>query len=242
MLKIAICDDETAIVNQVNNLISEICRQEGISAEIQVFYGGDKLEERVRAGECFDIIYMDIQMNEGNGISAAESIRKTDEDAVLIYVSGYEKYMIELFRLDVFAFIRKPIDEGRFRELFTGAYERVCNKSAYFSYQYKSEEFKVLCKDILYFESEGRDIKIHTRDGEVRKFNGKISQVEERLQNGKIPFLRIHQSFLVNYHHIKSRSKSFVTIKGGVQLPISEDRRKLFGMRYGKLLEGEINV
>lgn len=242
MLKVAICDDETAVVSQVEKLISDICSEEGISVKIQTFYNGSELAEKVMDGECFDIICMDIQMDEGDGISAAENIRQADDEVILIYISGHEKYMIELFRLDVFAFIRKPIDEVRFRRIMMNAYERVCNKSVYFTYQYKNEEFRVLCKDILYFESEGRNIKIHTKNGEELKFNGKLNQVEERLQSGKIPFLRIHQSFLVNYLNINSRTKCFVKVKGDIQLPISEDRRKAFGLNYGKLLEDEINV
>lgn len=242
MLKVAICDDEMAVVSQIEKLISDICAGEGISVTMHSFYNGSELARQIIEGDRFDIICMDIQMDAGDGITAAENIRKADDEVLLIYISGYEKYMIELFRLDVFAFIRKPIDEERFRRIILSAYERVCNKSVYFTYQYKNEEFRVLCKDILYFESEGRNIKIYTKNGETLKLIGKLNQIEERLQSGKIPFLRIHQSFLVNYQHIKSRSKSFVKIKGDIQLPISEDRRKSFGLSYGKLLEDDANV
>lgn len=242
MLKVAICDDEMSVVSQVEKLISDICSAEGISVKIQTFYNGSELARQITEGDCFDIICMDIQMDAGDGITAAENIRQADDEVLLIYISGYEKYMIELFRLDVFAFIRKPIDEERFRKIILSAYERVCNKSVYFTYQYKNEEFRVLCKDILYFESEGRNIKIHTKSGETLKFNGKLNQIEERLQSGKIPFLRIHQSFLVNYLNINSRTKSFVKVKGNIQLPISEDRRKAFGLNYGKLLGDDANV
>jgi len=48
-------------------------------------------------------------MENGDGITTAKNIRKTDENVLLIYVSGYDKYIMELFRLDVFAFIKKPI-------------------------------------------------------------------------------------------------------------------------------------
>ena len=94
----------------------------------------------------------------------------------------------------------------------------------------------------MYFESSGRKISIHTKDGNVEKFNGKLLEVEEQLKGGKIPFLRIHQSYLVNYHHIRSRSKTVVTLINGTKLPISEDRRKNFGKQYGKLLGGEVDA
>lgn len=97
MLKIAICDDEMALVSHIEKLILDICAEECILVETDTFYNGNALAERVIQGERFDMIYMDIQMDEGDGITAAENIRKTDEDVVLIYISGYEKYMLRLF-------------------------------------------------------------------------------------------------------------------------------------------------
>ena len=103
-------------------------------------------------------------------------------------------------------------------------------------------QYKVLCKEILYFESKARQINIHVRDGNKYVFNGKLSEVEKGLSSGKVTFLRIHQSYLVNYLLIKSRSKSNVTLINGEVLPVSEDRQKEFSKEYGRLLRGEIYV
>ncbi len=54
--------------------------------------------------------------------------------------------------------------------------------------------------------------------------------------------MRIHQSYLVNYYLIKSRSKSEVTLSNGQKLPISEERQKKFNIQYSKLLGGEVDV
>ena len=242
MIKIAICDDEEIITSQIDNIIHEICDQEDIQVEIDVFFSGQCLEKEIEDGRKYDLIYLDIQMNNMDGIMTAKNIRKIDENLLLIYVSGHDKYMMELFRLDVFAFIKKPIDYYNFEKIFLEANRKICNQRVYFSFRYKSEEYKILCIDILYFESSGRKISIYTKGGNVEKFNGKLLEVEEQLKGGKIPFLRIHQSYLVNYHHIRSRSKTVVTLINGTKLPISEDRRKNFGKQYGKLLGGEVDA
>ena len=181
-------------------------------------------------------------MKNGDGITTAQNIRKIDENVLLIYVSSYDKYMIELFRLDVFAFIRKPIEHDNFEKIFKDANQKISNKMFYFSFRYRNQEHKIPCIDILYFESNGRKISVHIRNGNIEQYNGKLSDVEAWLDKGKIPFLRIHQSYLVNYHHIKSRSKTEVTITNGMKLPISEDRQKYFGRQYVKLLGGEIDA
>jgi DNA-binding LytR/AlgR family response regulator len=242
MIKIAICDDEEIITGQIDNIIHEICGKEDIKFDTDVFFSGNGLEHEIAKGTKYDLIYLDIQMDNGDGIATAKNIRKMDENVLLIYVSGYDKYMIELFRLNVFAFIKKPIDYFNFRKIFLEANLKICNQKFYFSFRYKNKEYKILCIDILYFESSGRTINVYFRDNKTEKFNGKLSEVEEKLEKGKIPFLRIHQSYLVNYHHIYSRSKTAVTLTNGTQLPISEDRQKNFGRQYSRLLGGDIGV
>ena len=241
MLRIAICDDEKVIAGQIENNIVGICERESIGIDIDVFYSGISLEKKIVLGMRYDLIYLDIEMSMGDGITTAKHIRDIDENVILIFVSGYDKYVMELFRLDVFSFIKKPIDKEQFSSTFLEANSKVCNKNAFFTFKYRNEEFKVLCKDIVYFESNARRIIIHTCE-ENYIFNGRLSDVEKKLENGKITFLRIHQSFLVNYLHIRSRTRIDVTIMNGVKLPISEERQKRFSEMYGKCIRGEINV
>lgn len=235
MLKIAVCDDEKVITGQIESMLLTLCGQEGIAVDIEVFYDGSTLERSIQEGARYDLLYLDIQMKDENGITAAGNIRKSDENMLIIFVSGYDKYLMDLFRLDVFAFIRKPIDKGYFSDTFMEAHRKICSKKFYFTFRYKSEEFKIPCSEILYFESAGRQIKVNLYDGNTETFNGKLSE-------GKVPFLRIHQSYLVNYHLIKSRTKSQVTLVNGMKLTISEDRQKNFSREYARLLEREINV
>lgn len=242
MLNIAICDDEYFITGQMENIINEICQRENIQIDIDVFFSGKLLEEEIFRGKRYDLMYLDIQMEDGDGIHTAKNIRKVDEDAVIVFVSGYDKYMMELFRLDVFAFVRKPIETEAFSRIFLEANKKIGKKNFYFSFHYKNEEFKILCKNILYFESRGRQVRIHSRDGKIEVFNGKLADVEKKLAEGKVPFLRIHQSFLVNYHMIRARNKKVVTLITNEKLPISEDRQKQFCREYGGLLGGEIDV
>ncbi len=242
MIKLAICDDENMIVNQIENIILNLCERESIPVDIDVFYCGELLEKEILLGTKYDLIFLDIQMKNGDGITAAKNIRKMDENVLFIYVSGYDKYMMELFQLDVFAFIKKPIHEKIFIQTFLKANRKICNKMFYFIFRYKNQEYKIPCKDILYFESRGRKISIYHRSGEIDTFNGKLSEVEIKLSDGKIPFMRIHQSYLVNYYLIKSRSKTEVTLVNGIKLPISEDRQKKFSYQYSMLLGGEVDV
>lgn len=102
-----------AVSNQIEALLTNVSRRENIPIETDVFYSGHALSEQILSWKRYDLIYLDIEMEGGDGIATAKSIRKTDENALLIYVSAYDKYMMELFSLDVFAFIKKPIEKTR---------------------------------------------------------------------------------------------------------------------------------
>lgn len=242
MLKVAICDDESLIAHQIENNVYDTCIKEGIKVDTEVYCSGSALEKAILTGQNFDLIYLDIQMENGDGITTAKNIRKIDENVLIIFVSSYDRYWMELFQLDVFSFIKKPIDPDSFSKKFLEANQKICGRNAFFVFKYKNREYKILCKDILYFESKGRQVNIFMRNGDIHIFNEKLSEVEKSLENGKIPFLRIHQSYLVNYILIKSRSKADIILINGTRLPISEERQKEFNRDYGKLLRGEVNV
>ena len=76
------------------------------------------------------------------------------------------------------------------------------------------------------------------KDG-AGKFYGKLNNIEKQLVDSKIPFLRIHQSYLVNYRFICKISFSHVTLRDGTVLQISEDRQKKIREQYNNLLVGD---
>ena len=158
MLNIAICDDDDLIAHQIESVLHNIGDEENVKIDTDVFYSGNDLVREISSGKKFDLIYMDIQMENGDGITAAKNIRKKDEDVMIIFISGYDRYVMELFHLDVFSFIRKPIDRDSFVQIFLEANQRICSRNHFFSFKYKSQEYKVLCKEILYFESKARQI------------------------------------------------------------------------------------
>ena len=84
-------------------------------------------------------------------------------------------------------------------------------------------------RDIVYFESSNRIVYIHLKDGSDEHFYGKLNNVEKELATSRQYFLRIHQSFLVNYDHVKKMNFVNITISymgKEMELKISEDRQK----------------
>lgn len=233
MIRIAICDDDVVITSYVEKILAKIAAEQNIVVDCAVFFDGSTLVESIHQGNFYDIIYLDIEMHKVNGISAAELIRGMDVPALIIYISGYEKYLKELFNTEPFRFLSKPIDEMAFRVAFMAAYKRISQRAEYFSYTYNKEFLKVPLGKICYFESRNRVIYIRTlenmdiehNDSEY-KFYGKMNDVEKQLSKSNARFIRIHQSFLVNFDYIKGLTFTRAVLYDGTILQISEDKQK----------------
>ena len=109
MINIAICDDDVAMTATIEKMLYVIAKEQNIKISSAVFFDGSTLVANIRQGVCYDLIYLDIEMHNVNGINAAELIRNMEIPALIIYVSSYEKYLKELFSTEPFRFLSKPI-------------------------------------------------------------------------------------------------------------------------------------
>ncbi|ROR21356.1 LytTR family two component transcriptional regulator [Mobilisporobacter senegalensis] len=237
MLRIAICDDEITIVEQIRQHLEDIGNSINRQLEIVEFYSGVRLVEATSKKGNFDIIFLDIEMDIMNGINTALKIRETDINVLLIYVSSHEGYYQQLFDVEPFRFIKKPINKKVFQDIFLKATQRLDMKVRDFHFQYNKSIIKIPLKDIMYFVSERRTINIHTED-KIYTYYDKLDSVEKSVKNDNIIFIRIHKSYLVNYQYIKQWEYTQVTLYNGYSIQISEERRKKIRKIYMELLGG----
>ncbi len=172
-----------------------------------------------------------------DGITAARRIREIDRRVLLIYISSHEDYMKELFEVEPFRFLSKPLDRKKFCRYFREACQRVSDEEAFFQFTFNKEMQKVSLKEIVYFESDKRVVYIYLKDGTVFHFYGKLNDVERKLVDVRQAFLRVHQSYLVNYDYVhKVNFGSVVVCFAGkeIALKISEDRQKEVRSRLRK--------
>ena len=85
MLNIAICDDDIQTTGRMDMLLQKIAKRNFMDVEIEVFWNGKSLADAVAKGTYFDMIYLDIEMDKEDGISAAKIIRAYDKNVLIIY-------------------------------------------------------------------------------------------------------------------------------------------------------------
>lgn len=231
MLNIAICDDEVAMTGRLETTLQEIARKNFTQIETEVFWDGRELAETIEEGSCFDIVFLDIEMGQEDGITVAHRIRATDKNVLIVYVTSHGSYMQESFEVRPFRFLIKPVERERLEECFREAYEEISSNDSYFRYSYQRLKHKIPIRDILYFESNRRKIYVVTETGKFELY-GKLNEIEESLKISKAAFLRVHQSYLVNYRHVEGLGYDFVMMDNGKRISVSEDRRRQISEQY----------
>jgi DNA-binding LytR/AlgR family response regulator len=231
MISFAVCDDNRQFVLQMASQLTSLAKAHGLSCTTELYLNGRDLVDAIKSDSFFDIIFLDIEMDGFDGLRTAREIRKLDKTVIIVYVSSHSKYAIEAYEHRPFRFLTKPLDKILLEKCFLAATEEIIDQNVYYDYMSNKQAFRVPLKDILYFESSQRDVMIVV-DNERHRYRDKLSSIEKKLSSTRNDFWRIHQSFLINRHHIYRISYSEVEMSNGTVLPISQSRRKGICKQY----------
>ena len=235
-MKIAICDDDEMLCHQLEEMILQLGKNEDVLGQISVFFDGKSLWEYMKQGNRFDLMFLDIEMKQMNGIAVGQALRDSlgDEECRVVYISGMESYAMELFAVRPMDFVVKPVTQDKIKkiwDLYGKLYQR---DQRMFHYPVNGSVNYIAFHRIRYFQLYNRKVEIHTTNGETLIFYGKISDVREQTDAGR--FIQISRSELVNYNAIEEYRGDSVVLQGGEILPIVASRRKAAGQQISKYM------
>ena len=118
MISITICDDEPGTCSDIENIILNYTHSHAIETEIEIFYSGETLYESMEKGYRTDLLFLDIQLFEMNGVEVGKKIREQlgNEKISIIYISSKETYAMSLFQVRPLDFLIKPITQKTVNE------------------------------------------------------------------------------------------------------------------------------
>ena len=229
MIRIAICDDETNIRAYLTSLI----RAQSCPCEIAEYASAGDLLAGHRE---MDLLFLDIELNGTgpDGMALARQIRErtSGTQPVIIFVTGYERYVFDAFDVGAFQYLLKPVDEEKFAQVFARAIAQIeagrMKPARVLTFQSAGVSRSVPPDSITDIESSNHKVVLHLKDGEFTCY-AKIRDLESELQG---QFFRIHKGYLVNLAYVEGYSKTELTLTNGEKLLISKYKYQDFVKAY----------
>ena len=235
-MRIAICDDNAEIGREIFLLTKQSCPK----AEITLFSAG---EELIKEKIYFDIIFLDIEMGQLDGIETAKRLRKENRSgkkSVIIFITAYSDYMEQAFDVNAFHYLLKPVNKEKFIRVFSSALKELESTDPFIVVKVFGDSQKLLLKDIYYIESSNKKAVFHTKKGMLEAYR-KMEELEQELTGS---FFRCHRCFLVNMESICAYSCEKIKLINGETLKKKKKKYPEFVKAYMRYAEsgGIVNV
>ena len=229
MYRLAICEDEENLREELRRLCEEILSELNVSFEISVFSSADELSAETAEGARFDLFCLDIMMQGKNGMELAKELRRHDDGVSILFVTGSSEFLKEGYQVRPIQYLYKPVDRQELKQALRTDL-RLHHEPKTVSLKLKNRMVLLSVEDICYVESRNHRIETHLSDGNTRDFPCSLSEIIQRLPQEK--FCRCHNSFLVNMAHISEIGRKEIVLDDGTEVPVgrsySENLRNRF--------------
>ena len=241
-MKTIIIDDEI----KARKSISEILKYTDADIEIVAEAGSVKAGYEMIAKHKPELVLLDIKMPDGSGFDLLKKLPETDFK--LIFITAFEQYAIKAFEFSALDYILKPIDPVKLISSVQKAAQLVENENlsvklkALFSnlnisnntpkklVLHTEKKIHVIeTKNIVYCQSDGGYTTFHLIERKKIIVSKNLKTFEQLLSGNQ--FFRPHQSYLINLDFIEYYNKhsgGYITLKTGVQIPLSRRKKEQF--------------
>ncbi len=223
MIRIAICDDEKYMSDQIQELACAFVGRRNRETAIRRFSCGRELLEY--DGQI-DILFLDIQMKGMDGMETAKRLRAGKFRGFLIFITVLQEMVFQSFEVQAYDYLVKPIEEARFEKTMERLLASMCSAGGSSLLVQKGYESRIIQKeDIVFCEIIDRKIYLNLASGEVVDYYERIENLETKLDSR---FFRCHRSFLINLGHLRGYKNGTAYMDNGREIPVSRLRGKEF--------------
>lgn len=229
-MKFAVCDDEKIFRDEI---IEELYFYFGkLDTDCIPFSDGSELVEAYQCEECFDAIFLDIEMAKLDGLATAAKLRKMGINCPIIFLTSHTEFAMEGYEVYAFRFLAKPMNKDKLSLAMMDLKEALCVKK-HLLIKADGEEIPIPVDDIIYIEAMNNSISI-VLENENYMVRKKLGEIEKELYEVADTFIKIHRGYIVNLSKVKKIHGNQVVLCSDVCLPIS---RSLVNVFKTKLFE-----
>jgi two-component system LytT family response regulator len=230
-LRVLVVDDEPL----AREMVTALARADAEVGTVEACAGPREAASAV-ARQAPDILLLDVEMPEVDGLRFAESL--SERGPVVVFITAHREYAADAFAVGAIDYLLKPFSDGRFREALERAKRRVRERrlaedAAPLSRPTSDAgvlEFGTIvlpASEVVWVEAQDYYVRIHTTRAR-HLVRVTLAALEERLDPTR--FLRVHRAALVNLDAVREIVEDHgnlrLALADGSQVPVSRARRR----------------
>ena len=220
MLRIAVCDDEQAYLEQVQDMLEQYAAAYHAEITADPFLNSSALLDAIDAGERHDIYLLDIYMPGVSGMSVATELRSRGVRSPIIFLTSSTEHAVEAFGVDATHYLLKPYTQQNFflamdkamQSISTHAEESIVLKV-------EGDYQNILVSDILYCEAANNHQRLWMKSGSELLVRMTASGLYEMLE-GFGYFHRCGRAYILNLNHVKKVTANSAVLRNGAEIPL----------------------
>ena len=221
MIRIAICDDEKKILDEVEGYIKNYAEKENdLDIEVFRFDSAKTLISAIEDGKSFDVFVLDVYIGDEMGTALAGDIRKFGIESPIIFATTSLEHAPQSYETGTLRYLIKPINPGKFYEAMGVALVWARKMSEHFL-KFKTENgvASVNANHIMYSEAHDHYQYMRKDDGEEIKVRMTVTELFTMLSKYG-GFVRIGSAYIVNLRHVKNVTPTNVCLYSNIKIQI----------------------
>lgn len=236
-MRIAICDDSTQDARFVQNMVSSWVKNRNIKLQTETFSSAESFLFHYVEDKNFDILLLDIEMGNMDGVTLAKRIRKDNDTVQIVFITGFADYISEGYEVSALHYLMKPVQEEKLFTVLDRAANALQKTARFLLLPAEGKMCRMPVSTIVYAEAFAHSVEIHTVQ-ETIPAKLSISELEKQLGDG---FIRCHRSYLVGLKYISRLSRTEVMLDSGKTLPLSRTAAPLVHQAFISYYTGDQN-
>lgn len=227
-MRIAICDDLTECRLSVKCYAGEYFKLRHIECSIDEFQTGTDL---LKSDEIYDILFLDIELGDTNGIAVAKQIQQKHKNTVILVVTAYHQYLDDAMDIQVTRYIDKPATQNRIFSALDKAMS-VINESVITLHMKDSKVARLKISDIIYAEAKLKGVFIYAKE---TNYNIKETMKQLRSMLTASCFAVPHNSYIVNMNYIQNFQRNEITLAqpcSNIKISVATRKQSEFKRRF----------